>query len=112
MNRNIQSVEQVWCEWHSGVNGGPAIVSLNLTYGNSWRSYRLADGSRDKTRCNRESKFYGRRKKFIDWIKRVEGSARAALMVRIESHRVEKNWTNDFLQKQAFDTLFGGGNSS
>jgi hypothetical protein len=101
MNRNIQSVEEVWCEWHSGFNGGPAIVSLDTTYGNSWRSYRLADGSRDKKRCNRESKFYGRRKKFIDWIKRVEGSA-----------RVEKNWTNDFLQKQALDTLFGSGNSS
>ena len=56
MSRTIQTVRELWEEWHVGIHGNPSIQSLEDSYGCRWRS------------DNKERVFFSRRKVIIDWI--------------------------------------------
>lgn len=58
MCRALASVKDVWQEWYRGLNGAPAVQTLEATYGAKWRL------------SSREKMFFSRRKVIVDAIQR------------------------------------------
>ena len=85
LNSEVYTVTDLWREWHSGIGGGPSIVSLNEKHGKAWRAgYNGA-----------QAMWYSRRLFLINEIKRRAGDSihEQAEVVRMEGLRVDNGWS-------------------
>lgn len=78
MCRSISTVPDLWTEWSQGWYSKQSIVSLESTYGASWR------------KSDAERKFFFRRKRIIDAVKSMSASKRISIQQAVslfEDHR-------------------------
>lgn len=78
MNRQVNTVPELWKEWTVGLGGGPSIRQLEAQYGPSWRTSSSA------------ANFFSRRLRIIHEIQRVidyEGLTEEEAVKRLEARR-------------------------
>jgi Centromere DNA-binding protein complex CBF3 subunit, domain 2/Transcriptional activator of glycolytic enzymes len=92
MSRSVKTVERLWQEWTVGLQGGPAIRTLDSTWGSRWRA-----GKRS------ELQWYSLRLEAMKEIKRIAQSQRTseeAAMWQLHVEQQRTGYSLDRLCKQ------------
>ena len=86
--RNLTTVNQVWEEYTTGINGQPSIKSLDELFGVRWRD------------PNAQRLFYHGRRKIYDYIINEinNGKSEQDAVSALESFRIQKQWELSQLQ--------------
>lgn len=92
MNRNVETVLELWREWFQGLYGQPSIQSLEENYGTTWRQN------------NTEQKFFFSRRKVITsiemFMENTEGMSQDEVLDLFESYRRNQGLRMKSLGKQ------------
>jgi hypothetical protein len=62
MNRQLDSVHQIWTEYKGGLDGGPAVWELEASYGRSWRKSNTETKFFSPFACLRRDRATGQRR--------------------------------------------------